>query len=83
MELFKNVPAWERYVRMIAGLGLVVAGVFLAVAAEVLWAVIVIAAGVSLAITALAGWCPICAMAGRKLPKAERVFKVEKLRLHD
>ncbi|MBK9394981.1 MAG: DUF2892 domain-containing protein [Uliginosibacterium sp.] len=61
----KNVPAWERLVRIAAG----VAGL---VFATMSWGVsgIAVTAGLTgavLALTGLAGFCPMCALAGRKL----------------
>jgi hypothetical protein len=61
----KNVPAWERFVRIAAGVG------GLAFAA-INWGVSGVAVGAGLtgavlALTGLAGFCPMCALVGRKL----------------
>ncbi|MBE7942176.1 MULTISPECIES: DUF2892 domain-containing protein [Ramlibacter] len=62
----KNVPAWERILRLVMGamaLGFAAMswGAPLAMAAGVMGAV--------LAMTGLVGFCPMCAMVGRKLDK--------------
>jgi hypothetical protein len=64
----KNVPGWERVLRVIMGLMSLAYAVMnwgvsgLAVAMGVM--------GVMLAMTGLIGFCPMCAMVGRKLDKA-------------
>jgi hypothetical protein len=64
----KNVPGWERVLRVIMGLMSLAYAVTnwgvsgLAVAMGVM--------GVMLAMTGLMGFCPMCAMVGRKLDKA-------------
>ena len=62
----KNVPAWERAMRIVMGLaalGFAAAG----------WgsplAVIAGLTGATLALTGLIGFCPMCALAGRKLTR--------------
>ena len=63
----KNVPNWERVLRIVMGLmGLVFA--------VMNWGVSGLAVGVGimgavLAMTGLFGFCPMCAMVGRKLDK--------------
>ena len=67
----KNVPGWERVLRLMMGLGALAFAWMnwhvspLAVMAGVM--------GVMLAMTGLIGFCPACAMAGRKLEKARLV----------
>ena len=67
MFYIKNVPNWERALRLVMGLiGLGYAamnwnGSSLAIALGLIGAV--------LAITGLIGFCPMCAMVGRKLDK--------------
>lgn len=67
MFYVKNVPNWERALRLVIGLmSLVYAamnwnGSGLAIAMGIMGAV--------LAITGLIGFCPMCAMVGRKLDK--------------
>jgi hypothetical protein len=62
----KNVPGWERVVRVILGVVVAVlsltflkgiAGIFVAVAA------------VGIVFSGLVGFCPACAMVGRRLDK--------------
>ncbi|RTL47406.1 MAG: DUF2892 domain-containing protein [Rhodocyclaceae bacterium] len=67
MFYVKNVPNWERVLRVIMGLmGLGYAGInwdgsSLAVAMGLM--------GAMLALTGMVGFCPMCAMVGRKLDK--------------
>lgn len=67
MFYVKNVPNWERALRIIAGLmALAFAAISwgtssLAVGAGVM--------GAMLAMTGMVGFCPMCALAGRKLGK--------------
>ncbi|UUZ47516.1 DUF2892 domain-containing protein [Massilia sp. B-10] len=62
----KNVPAWERAMRIVMGLAA------LGFAAH-RWgsplAVIAGLTGATLALTGLIGFCPMCALAGRKLTR--------------
>lgn len=63
----KNVPGWERALRLLTGVAaLVVAGLNWGTSAMVVGAAL---AGATLAITGLVGFCPMCAMAGRKIDK--------------
>lgn len=66
MFYVKNVPNWERALRLGVGVMALVFvamnwGSGLAAGAGVMGAV--------LAVTGLVGWCPMCALAGRKLDK--------------
>ncbi len=69
MFYIKNVPGWERALRILMGMGALVFAVLnwnvsgFAVAMGVM--------GAMLAMTGLFGFCPMCAMVGRKL-KQER-----------
>lgn len=63
----KNLPGWERALRVIAGL--VIAWGLLALPALPL-GYAVAAGGVTAILTGFFGFCPICAMAGRKLPSS-------------
>ncbi|MHB8388314.1 MAG: YgaP family membrane protein [Acidobacteriaceae bacterium] len=66
MVYVKNLPVWERIVRL---------GVAAAVAAYGLielggrWGWVAVAGGAGLALTAVFGFCPACALAGRRLAK--------------
>ncbi len=68
MLYVKNVPNWERVLRVITG---VMALAF----AAMNWGISSIAVGIGimgavLAMTGLVGFCPMCAMVGRKLNKS-------------
>ena len=66
MLYVKNVPPVERVIRVLMGIGLLVAAVmWLGVNAK---GFIVGAMGMMAALSGLVGWCPMCAMVGRKLP---------------
>ncbi|HBP6529885.1 DUF2892 domain-containing protein [Pseudomonas aeruginosa] len=67
MFYVKNVPNWERALRIVAGL---MAFAFAAIS----WGTSNLAVGAGimgamLAMTGLVGFCPMCALAGRKLGK--------------
>ena len=65
MLYVKNVPPAERVIRVLMGIGLLVAAVmWLGVNAK---GFIVGAMGMMAALSGLVGWCPMCAMVGRKL----------------
>ena len=83
MGLLKNVPSWERMLRIGAGIGLGVLGVVLIADTLLVLGIVFTASGAGLAVTGMIGWCPACAMVGRKLAKPERVIGVQKLKLHD
>jgi DNA-binding transcriptional ArsR family regulator len=63
----KNVPAWERALRTIAGISL---AWFAIAAGSTTWQWLGGAAGVELALTGFVGFCPMCALAGRRLDRA-------------
>jgi hypothetical protein len=68
MFYVKNVPNWERVLRLIAG---VIALAF----AAINWGTFSMAVGAGimgavLAMTGLVGFCPMCAMVGRRLNKS-------------
>ena len=65
MLYVKNVPGWERVVRMLMGAGLIAASVTYFGSTATGWAVG--AAGAMAAMSGLIGFCPACAMVGRKL----------------
>ena len=52
----KNLPGWERAMRVVAGLVLIAWG----------W----MAFPATMLLTGFFGFCPMCAMGGRKLPSA-------------
>lgn len=69
MFYVKNVPGWERFVRIISGVvGAVLSIVFLKGLLGVIGAVV--AAGIT--VSGLVGFCPACAMVGRRLAKQQK-----------
>lgn len=68
----KNVPGWERVVRVI--LGVAVVTLALTLLKGVLGVVAAIAAA-GLVVSGLVGFCPACALVGRRLDKAARADK--------
>ena len=66
MFYVKNLPNWERVIRIAAAIGLLIFaaahwGQHLSVGGAVV--------GAALVMTGLMGYCPMCAMVGRKLIK--------------
>jgi hypothetical protein len=65
MFYFKtNVPGWERFLRVAAGIAVAVLAYYFARAELGLW--LGVAGGLMFAVTGLVGFCPMCAMVGRK-----------------
>lgn len=60
----KNLPMWERLLRILGGIGAIAYGWLEAPSTTVL--VIASATGVTLILTSLFGFCPACAMVGRR-----------------
>ncbi len=67
MLYVKNVPGWERVVRVSMGAGLLMAAVLHFGATPMGWGVG--AMGAMAAMSGLLGLCPACAMVGRKLER--------------
>jgi hypothetical protein len=65
MFYVKNVPGWERTIRIIAGLAMIASGL-LALKGFPL-GYLITASGVVAILTGFLGFCPMCAMAGRKI----------------
>ena len=65
MLYVKNVPGWERAVRVAMGVGRLAASVLYFGATPTGWGVG--AMGAIAAMSGLLGFCPACAMVGRKL----------------
>jgi hypothetical protein len=61
----KNLPGWERAIRVIAGLALIAWGLLAFPAAPLGYAIA--AGGITAILTGFFGFCPMCAMVGRKL----------------
>lgn len=66
MFYVKNVPSWERILRLVMG---AMALGFAAMSWGSPWAMAAGVMGAMLAMTGLVGFCPMCAMVGRKLDK--------------
>lgn len=72
MLYVKNVPLFERVLRVVVGIGLTASAlfVFLQPAHGTFsgWlALVLLASALFVAATGFVGWCPACALAGRKL----------------
>lgn len=65
----KNLPTWERALRLCIGLAIAFAPLFIAMDSAFKW--IVVAAGIVFACTGFIGFCPMCALFGRKLKRSE------------
>lgn len=64
----KNLPGWERALRVLAGLLMLGCGLL---GLQGLWiGYLVAAAGVATGLTGFVGFCPMCAMVGRRLPRS-------------
>jgi hypothetical protein len=69
MFYVKNVPSWERVLRVVAGL------VAMAIGFSVLgglWGSLVAVSAAGIVASGLFGFCPMCAMVGRRLDKAAK-----------
>ena len=65
MIYIKNVPGWERALRVFAGLAMM-AGAYFAIKGSFMGYALA-ASGVLAILTGFLGFCPMCALAGRKL----------------
>jgi hypothetical protein len=61
----KNLPLWERVLRTVVGLAVVLAAFMLPMADVLKW--LLAASGASFVAMGFVGFCPMCAMFGRKL----------------
>ena len=66
MWYVKNVPGWERVVRVIAGLA-VASWAMLSLGGTLGWVIALASAGIVL--SGLIGFCTACALAGRRIQK--------------
>ena len=74
MWYWKNMPGWERALRLAGGAAMIVVGLYGAGLfgsasgaggmSRFGWAMLAMGGGAAL--TGLAGWCPACALIGRK-----------------
>ncbi|GLQ94448.1 YgaP family membrane protein [Dyella acidisoli] len=62
----KNVPTWERVVRIIVSAAIIAVGLVLL---NQPWNWLVVASGAGFALSGIFGFCPACALAGRRLAK--------------
>jgi hypothetical protein len=65
MLYVKNVPGWERAVRVVAGLAMIACGLFGLKGLPVGY--LIAAVGIFTLLTGFVGFCPMCAIAGRRL----------------
>jgi len=70
MFYVKNVPTWERILRVIAGLAVAAWSVL---ALGGLWGMLLAVSAAGMVLSGLFGFCPACAMVGRKLDKARKM----------
>lgn len=66
MFYVKNVPNWERVLRIVAGL-IVIALAFSQLSGVL--ATVVAASAAGIVVSGLVGFCPMCALVGRRLDK--------------
>ena len=69
MFYVKNVPTWERVLRVVAGLAVAVWGLL---ALGGLWGAMAALSAAGIMLSGLVGFCPACAMVGRKLDQARK-----------
>ncbi|MFS2005672.1 DUF2892 domain-containing protein [Duganella sp. CT11-25] len=72
MFYVKNVPGWERALRVVAGL------IAMAIGYSVLggmWGSLLAVSAAGIVASGLFGFCPMCAMVGRRLDKAAKQAK--------
>jgi hypothetical protein len=67
MIYVKNVPNWERVLRVIVGLAVVAWSLVILGGA---WGVLLALSAAGIVASGLVGFCPACAMVGRRLDKA-------------
>ena len=64
----KNLPVWERILRVFMTISLVIAGFVLF--GNGLWSWIIAVAAIGFGLTGIIGFCPMCALFGRRLPQS-------------
>jgi Protein of unknown function (DUF2892) len=68
----KNLPTWERLVRLLAAVAMgSCAAHFWGTPFGYVWAVF----GISMALTSVVGFCPMCALAGRRIATKNKMLK--------
>jgi hypothetical protein len=78
MFYVKNVPLFERVLRVVLGVVLAAGALFLFLRPafgmlSTILALVLIASAIFVAVTGFAGWCPACAMVGRKLKTNQHI----------
>lgn len=68
MLYMKNLPAWERWLRVAGGAAMTVYAL-LSVSGILGW--ILAACGTGIGLSGVFGFCPMCALAGRRLAKRQ------------
>ncbi len=66
----KNLPLWERALRVLAALALIAGGLLGLPGTALGW--FLAASGAFVGLTGFVGFCPACAMVGRKLDRRAR-----------
>lgn len=69
MFYVKNLPGWERWLRVGGGVAATAYALF-SVGGILGW--MLAAGGAGIALSGVFGFCPMCALAGRRLAKRER-----------
>ena len=68
----KNLPTWERLVRVLAAVAMgSCAAYYWGTLVGYVWA----ASGIMMALTSVVGFCPICALAGRSIAARNKMLK--------
>lgn len=65
----KNIPGWERALRVLMAIAMIGYGLFALPGLAIGY--LIAAAGVMAGLTGFVGFCPACAMVGRRLPEPE------------
>jgi hypothetical protein len=66
----KNLPGWERALRVLGAVAMIAFGLAGPVGAALGW--LLVASGAFVALTGFVGFCPACAVVGRKLDRRAR-----------
>ncbi|XLZ68799.1 DUF2892 domain-containing protein [Massilia sp. SR12] len=69
MFYVKNLPTWERVLRVMAGLAVAAWGLL---SLGGLWGTVLALSAAGMLLSGLFGFCPACAMVGRTLDKARK-----------
>jgi hypothetical protein len=67
--LKRNLPGWERALRIMLGLSGACAAFLFLPAGAMMW--LAVASGVGFALTGVVGFCPACALVGRRLKEKQ------------